>query len=89
MSDSNLNKQDVDSLAENVSVENKSLIAHKVGDYYNKKNLSPQAKKTAEDIFRIMVRDTEIRVREALAGSSERDGYSGRKTEEETEPVLF
>ena len=69
MSDSNLNKQDVDSLAENVSVENKSLIAHKVGDYYSKKNLSPQAKKTAEDIFRIMVRDTEIRVREALADS--------------------
>ena len=64
-----LNKQDAVNLAEQTSVENKSIIARKVSSFYAGINITPQAAQLAEDIFRIMVRDTEVKVRETLSDS--------------------
>ena len=69
MSESSLNKQDVANLAHQATIDNKSTIARKVGAYYGGSSITPQAAKLAEDIFRIMVRDTEIKVREVLSDS--------------------
>ncbi len=69
MDDDKLNKQDVISLSNDTNIENKSIVARKVGDYYNTSSISPHESKLAEDIFRIMIRDTEIKVREVLAHS--------------------
>ena len=69
MNTDSLNKEDVASLEKETSITNKSLIAKKVGTYYGNPAISPQAAKLAEDIFRIMVRDTETKVREALSNS--------------------
>lgn len=64
-----LTKQDVANLAQNATTETKSVIAKKIGMAYAGNNISPKAVKLAEDIFRIMIRDTEIKVREALSES--------------------
>lgn len=69
MSTNGLNRQDVANLAQNATTENKSVIAQKLGAVYAGRDISPQAVKLAEDIFRIMVHDTEIKVREALSES--------------------
>ena len=69
MKNESLNKEDVAKLAKESSIENKSQIAQKVGAYYGNPQISPQAAKLAEDIFRIMVRDTEIKIRETLSNS--------------------
>lgn len=69
MNTNGLNRQDVANLAQNATTENKSVIAQKLGAVYAGRDISPQAVKLAEDIFRIMVRDTEIKVREALSES--------------------
>ena len=71
MNDYNLSKQDVLDLSQNPSPENKSNVADKVGTLYSKHkhNLSPKIIKLAEDIFRIIVKDTEMMVRDALANS--------------------
>lgn len=67
MDENKLSKQDVISLSKSANIENKSNIARKVSNYYNNTFLSPQEAKLAEDIFRIMIRDTEIKIREVLA----------------------
>lgn len=69
MNENSLNSQDVLNLAQNPSVENKSVIASKVSTLYNNRQITPNLIKLAEDIFRIMVKDTEIKVRETLANS--------------------
>ena len=69
MTEDNLNSQDVAKLANNPSVENKELIAQKISFLYNSHTITPASAKLAEDIFRIMVKDTEIKVREALSNS--------------------
>ena len=69
MNKNRLNRQDVKNLAHEANIENKSTIARKVSAYYSGSDISPQAVKLAEDIFRIMVHDTEIKVREVLSDS--------------------
>ena len=64
-----LTRQDVANLAQNTTTEAKSVIAKKIGSFYADNNISQKAVKLAEDIFRIMIRDTEIKVREALSES--------------------
>lgn len=64
-----LNKQDVEKLAKDPSAENKALTAQKVTSYYNDGNITEKGLKLAEDIFRIMVEDVEIKVREVLSES--------------------
>ena len=67
MNEDSLNSQDVLNLAKNPSSDNKGIIAEKLGSLYNSRNITPSAIKLAEDIFRIMVRDAELKVRETLA----------------------
>ena len=67
--DDSLNSQDLENLAQNPSSDNKGLIAKKVSAVYNSRMITPKAIKLAEDIFRIMIRDTEIKVREILSDS--------------------
>ncbi len=70
MNDLNLTKQDVESLAKGQSVENKSSTIKKVAYYYTSQgNLSAKGKRLAEDIFRVMVQDVEIKIRAVLADS--------------------
>ncbi len=69
MNNSELNKQDVRNLADNPKLEAKSVVAQKVSAYYNGRTVTPNGKKLAEDIFRIMVRDVEVKVRQVLADS--------------------
>ncbi len=69
MSKNDLSMQDVTDLAQDVSSESKSIIARKVSLFYQDKDISPQAVKLAEDIFRLMVHDAEIKVREVLSDS--------------------
>ena len=71
MNNYNLTSEDVLTLSLNPSPENKSHIADKIGTMYSsdKQNLSQKIIRLAEDIFRIIVKDTETIVREALANS--------------------
>ena len=69
MTENHLNSQDVADLANNPSTENKGIIAQKVCSVYNNRTITPASAKLAEDIFRIMIKDTEIKVREALSSS--------------------
>lgn len=64
-----LTPEDIRKLAQNPSTENKALTGDKVSLYYSGSNLSNTGRKLAEDIFRIMVKDVELKVREALADS--------------------
>ena len=64
-----LNKKDVTTLSKDPSAVNRSLTAKKVGALYNSKEISGQALDLAEDIFRILVKDIEVKVREALSES--------------------
>lgn len=69
MDNNKLNIQDVKNLSEKPQLENKSIVAQKVSAYYNGHTVTPKGMKLAEDIFRIMVRDVEIKVRQVLAES--------------------
>lgn len=64
-----LSKQDIERLSQDLSVENKTLTAQKISTYYNGKDISERGRKLAEDIFRIMVEDIQIKVREILSES--------------------
>ena len=67
MNEKTLNKQDVADLAKKPDTATKSSVARKLGRLYNGTEITPQEAALAEDIFRIMIRDTEIKVREALS----------------------
>ena len=67
MTKDSLNNQDVITLANNPSADNKGIIAEKLGVLYNNRQITPSMTNLVEDIFRIMVRDTENKVREALS----------------------
>ncbi len=69
MNGNKLTKEDVKSLAIKASTENKSNIAKKVSSYYMTPNITEKEVKLAEDIFRIMIRDTEVKVRKVLSES--------------------
>lgn len=64
-----LSQQDVEKLSQDLSIENKALTAQKISSYYNGKDISARGRKLAEDIFRIMVEDIQIKVREVLSES--------------------
>lgn len=64
-----LTKEDIKNLSQNPSVEMKSITARKVSSYYNGSQITERGLRLAEDIFRIMVEDVEIKVREILSES--------------------
>jgi len=63
-----LTAQDVQKLLTDPSAANRSAMAAKVGQAYSS-SLSTRERHIAEDIFQVMVRDAEVRVRKALAQS--------------------
>ena len=69
MENKKLNSQDVKNLSAAPGIDSKSAVAQKVGAYYNGSTVTPKGLKLAEDIFRIMVRDVEVKVRQVLAES--------------------
>ena len=64
-----LNKEDIVTLSKNPNAVNKSVTAQKIGALYKSGEISGQALNLAEDIFRILVKDIEVKVREALSES--------------------
>ena len=64
-----LTKQDVKNLSAHPRLDTKTVVAQKVSNYYNGTTVTQRGLKLAEDIFRIMVRDVETKVREVLAES--------------------
>lgn len=62
-----LSKSDVTQLLSNPSVEIRTNTAIKIAQQFEGEKLSDSERHIAEEIFRIMVKDAEIRVREALA----------------------
>lgn len=64
-----LTMEDVKVLSGNLNTENKIQTVQKVSAYYNGNGLTPKGVRLAEDIFRILVKDVEIKVREILSDS--------------------
>ncbi len=64
-----LNKEDIVTLSKEPNAVNRSVTAEKVGALYKSGQISSQALSLAEDIFRILVKDIEIKVRESLSES--------------------
>lgn len=62
-----LSQEDVDRLLKDDSPESRSFVLSKVAAQYNHKNLTPSEEAVAEHIFRLLMRDLSLRVRETLA----------------------
>lgn len=67
--DNTLTSADVVKLSQDYSTENKIITVQKISTYYNGNTLTDQGLRLAEDIFRILVKDIEIKVREILSDS--------------------
>ncbi|MDG1709253.1 MAG: DUF2336 domain-containing protein, partial [Emcibacteraceae bacterium] len=65
----NLNSSDVARLLTEPTAENRAEAATKVSEQFAAGTLSDDERKIAEEIFKIMVKDAEVRVREALSES--------------------
>lgn len=64
---SRLSEEDIRRLLDEPSAATRAETAQKIGRSYANEPLSESERAVAEDIFRIMLRDAEIRVRKALA----------------------
>jgi len=62
-----LTEDDVARLLDDPSTEHRVDTALKMAQGFNEENLSDSEREMAEDIFRLMIKDAEVRVREALA----------------------
>lgn len=62
-----LSEADVMALLEDPSVAKRAETATKLAVEFDRAQLTPSQRQLAEDIFRLMVRDAEVRVREALS----------------------
>jgi uncharacterized protein (DUF2336 family) len=67
--DSTLTPADVQRLLTDPSSDNRALTAGKIGDTFSKGKLSDAERRMAEDIFRLMMRDLEVKVRKSLSDS--------------------
>jgi len=64
---SRLSKEDVEKLMADPSVNNRADATGKIAAQFSLDELGPAEKKIAEDIFRALVKDVEVRVRESLS----------------------
>lgn len=64
-----LTQADVAKLLSDPSAENRVDTARKVGSQFSAEDLGPRERLLIEEIFRVMVRDVEVRVRAALSDS--------------------
>lgn len=67
MADKKLTQDDVSRLLSNPSTDTRVETATKIAGDFNAGDLSDNERQLAEEIFRVMVKDAEVRVREALA----------------------
>ena len=67
MAKKELTKDDVSRLLTDPSVDNRIGTSTKIAEGFNDGTLNENERRMAEEIFRVMVRDAEVRVREALA----------------------
>lgn len=67
MSDDGLSVRDIERLLADPSPETRELTVTKLADEYTGQRLSEEERRVAEDIFRVLARDTEARVRQALS----------------------
>jgi len=65
----NLNSSDVAKLLFDPTAQNRATAATKVSEQFTAGKLSDEERKIAEEIFKIMVKDAEVRVPEALSES--------------------
>lgn len=63
----NLTEDDVTKLLKDPSGDTRATMASKVAAAFQAEKMSPKARSIAEDIFRVMMRDAETRVRKALS----------------------
>lgn len=63
----NLSKDDVKRLLEDPSADNRASTAGKIANTFTAGALTGSERAIAEDIFKLMVRDVEVRVRQALS----------------------
>lgn len=73
-----LSQSDVERLLKDPSGDARANAAAKVASQFDAGELSGDERGIAEDIFKIMVRDTEVRVREALSANLHRCGHLSR-----------
>lgn len=64
-----LNSEDVSKLLTDPTAENRAAAAVKVSEHFSSGKLTDEERVIAEDIFKVMVKDAEVRVREALSES--------------------
>ena len=67
MTNKKLTKEDVSKLLSDPSVETRADMAAKIAGDFDANALSENERRLAEEIFHVMVKDAEVRVREALA----------------------
>jgi uncharacterized protein (DUF2336 family) len=67
--ESTLTPADVQRLLTDPSADNRAITAGKIGDTFSKGKLSEAERRMAEDIFRLMMRDLEVKVRKSLSDS--------------------
>lgn len=66
---SKLSIEDVSKLLQDPNGDNRSVAAKKVASAFSAENLTENEREIAEDIFRVMLNDAAVRVREALSDS--------------------
>ena len=71
----NLSSDDVRKLAADRSSENRAAMAEKVAAEFSAEGLSDTEQALAQDIFRVMLKDVEVRVREALSDGLHRASH--------------
>lgn len=64
---SRLTPKDVERLLQDRSADNRAATAGKIAREFSQDRLSRDERKIAEDIFRVLMRDAEVRVRESLS----------------------
>jgi len=67
MANKEMTKDDVSRLLTDPSVDNRIGTSTKIAEGFNDGTLNENERRMAEEIFRVMVKDAEVRVREALA----------------------
>ncbi|MEQ9171635.1 MAG: DUF2336 domain-containing protein [Rhodospirillales bacterium] len=70
----NLSKADVAKLLSDPTPDNRAATAAKVAGAFDPGKLSPKERALAEEIFRLMVKDAEVRVRQALTENLKQNG---------------
>lgn len=67
MVETRLSQKDIQELLEDPTPTKKASVVEKISEHYNTEALSDQEVKLAEDIFRLLLRETETMVRQALS----------------------